>query len=156
MKVVILWLINERGEVLLSRRAVHMSTDANLWGPSVSGKVDESEKAEHAIIREAHEELGIQKADIIPICHLQDAVHRHSDGRFLELSTFFATVESVLIETMKLAPKEVASVKWISLQDLQKEFDKNPETIIISSDKTLWQSIFDNLLRVISGTINTQ
>jgi isopentenyldiphosphate isomerase len=55
---------------------------------------------------------------------------------------------------MKLEPNEVAAVKWISLQNLQKEYDQNPETIIIASNKALWQKIFDNLKPAVSGASN--
>lgn len=150
MKVVILWLINEKGEILLSQRAAHMSTDASMWGPSVSGKVDEGETAEQAAVREASEELGIDPMEVIPIHHLHDSTHNHIDGRLREFSLFNANVESTLTDKMKLEPNEVAAVKWISLQNLQKEYEQNPETIIIASNKALWQEIFDNLKTAVS------
>jgi isopentenyl-diphosphate delta-isomerase len=137
MKVAILWLINERGEILLSQRATHMSTDANMWGPSVSGKVDEGEDAEQAAVREANEELGIDPKEVIPIHHLHDSTHNHSDGLLREFSLFSANIESTLIDKMRLEPNEVAAVKWMSLDNLKKEYEQNPEAIIISFNKAL-------------------
>jgi isopentenyl-diphosphate delta-isomerase len=154
MKVAILWLINEKGEVLLSQRAAHMSTDANMWGPSVSGKVDIGEDAEQAAIREANEELGIDPAEVIPVRHLHDSSHNHSDGRLREFSIFSTNVESALIDKMRLEPDEVAAVKWISLQNLQNEYEQNPNMIIISSNKPLWAEIFENLKVVTSEASN--
>ena len=154
MKVAILWLINEKGEILLSQRAAHRSTDASMWGPSVSGKVDEGEDAEQAAVREANEELGIDPMEVILLHHLHDSTHNHSDGRLREFSLFSTHVKSVLIDKMKLESNEVAAVKWISLQNLQKEYEQNPETVIISSDKDLWQEIFENLRRTIGYSTN--
>lgn len=154
MKVAILWLINEKGEILLSQRAAHKSTDAGMWGPSVSGKVEQGESAEQAAIRESNEELGIGPAEVIPIHHLHDSTHEHSDGLLREFSLFSANVKSTLINKMILEPKEVAAVKWISLHDLQKEYRQNPDVIIISSNKPLWQEIFENLKPVVSNARN--
>jgi mutator protein MutT len=150
MKVAILWLINEKDKVLLSQRAAHMSTDANMWGPSVSGKVDTGETPEQAAVREASEELGIGPTEVIPIHHLHDGTHSHNDGRLREFSLFYVSVESTLTNKMKLDPNEVAAVKWISIKDLEKTFVEKPETIIISSNKSLWEEIFKNLKIAIS------
>jgi isopentenyl-diphosphate delta-isomerase len=148
MKVSILWLINEKGEILISQRAAHMSTDAGVWGPSISGKIDKGETAEQAAVREAGEELGLDPTEFTPIHHLHDSTHNHSDGRLRTFSSFYANIESDIVNKMRLEPNEVAAVKWISFQNLQKEYAQNPETIIISSDKLLWREIFKNLKAV--------
>lgn len=151
MKVAVLWLINEKGDILLSQRAAHMSTDAGMWGPSVSGKVDTGETTEQAAIREANEELGMGPMDIIPIRHLHDSTHDHSDGQLREFSVFYSRVESTLSDRIRLEPNEVAAVKWVSFQDLQKEYAAHPEVIIVSSDKRLWLEIFAHLETALSS-----
>lgn len=138
MRIAVLWLINEKGEIMLSQRAAHISTDAGMWGPSVSGKVDEGEDAEEAAVRETYEELGADPAEVVPIHHLHDASHYHNAGRLREFNIFSTNVKSTLIKKAKLEPNEVAAVKWISLQNLQKEYEHSPETIIISSNTALW------------------
>jgi isopentenyldiphosphate isomerase len=51
IKVAMLWLANEQGELLLARRAGHKKQDPGLWGPSVTGKVEPGENFERALVR---------------------------------------------------------------------------------------------------------
>jgi len=149
MDVAILWLVNERGEILLSQRATHVDSDAGVWGPSVSGKVEEGEEPEEAAVRETQEELGIDPQILSPI-HLHDEIHNHSDGRLRKFSIFYSKINKNTSETMNLDPNEVASTKWISLDDFQTLFSEDPASIIISSATKLWEDIFTNLRVAVS------
>lgn len=145
MKVVILWLINEKGEILMARRAAHMTTDAGVWGPSVSGKVDVDESFAEAAIREAQEELGIMPGDISPV-FLHNATYAgHIDGRNREYSIYYATVKAGIIELLQLEPNEVSEVKWFKRGELQELVDQKSEMVIISSATALWKSLFAHL-----------
>lgn len=150
MKVVILWLINERGEILLSQRAVHISSDAGMWGPSVSGKIDAGETPEQAALRETQEELGLGQPHITDIYHLHNSTHAHPDGRLREFTLFYTKVPADLIHNVQLEPNEVAAVKWIALETLQKTHSQAPEVILAGADKPLWDDIFDNLHRAVA------
>jgi mutator protein MutT len=155
MNVAILWLINEKGEILFSKRAPHMSTDANMWSASVSGKVDEGETSEQAAIREATEELGIDPMEIIPIHFLHYGRHNHSDGNLREYTFFCSNIASERIKSMRLESREVAAVRWISLNDLKKEYIEKPDTIIVSSNQELWEDIFENLEPTIKAVLTS-
>jgi 8-oxo-dGTP pyrophosphatase MutT (NUDIX family) len=137
--------MNERSEILLARRATHADSDAGVWGPSVSGRVEDDESAEQAAIREAVEELGVEATDVTPIHHLHDSTHDHADGDLREFSLFYANVPSTLTSKVTLDANEVATIKWISLDNLQTLYREQPETIIISANTKLWAEIFDNL-----------
>ncbi|MGB4758727.1 MAG: NUDIX domain-containing protein [Candidatus Saccharimonadales bacterium] len=149
MNVAILWLINEKGEILLSQRAATMTSNAGVWGPSVSGKIDEGETAQAAAVREANEELGIIEPELATIQHLHDASHVTSSGELREFSVFYAEVSSGITDALALEPTEVAAVKWVTFAGLQGACTQQPETIIVSSDKELWKQVFDNLQAVL-------
>jgi len=145
MEVAILWLINEKGEILLAKRAAHMSSNAGMWGPSVSGKIDTGETDEQAAVREANEELGIDPFEVIPIHHLHNEIYRHTEEEIRKFSIFYARVSKELATRFKLEPNEVEAVKWVSLGELQKLYATAPSELIISHAKTLWNRIFYNL-----------
>jgi len=144
MKVALLWLVNEKGELLIARRASHMDSDAGVWGPSVSGEIEEGELPLKAVIREAEEELGILPNQITPL-FLHETTYEHQDGKGREFSIFYAKVNSDILNKLTLEPEEVAEVKWISMDDLQDLANKKSNTLIISSATELWKSIFANL-----------
>ena len=145
MQVVILWLINEHGEILMAKRAAQMSTDAGVWGPSVSGKVDSGETSEEAVLREANEELGLTVEEISPIFLHKETYADHSDGNIREFRLFYATVPSAIVNKLTLEAKEVSAVKWFTKDDLQKLASARSKNLIISSAKEVWESIFFHL-----------
>jgi isopentenyldiphosphate isomerase len=149
MRVVILWLISEKGELLLSRRSRYKSSDAGVWGPTISGKIEEIESDIAAAIREAHEELGVLPKDITPL-FLHAAVHNHQDGEIREFRVYYAKVAHTIVKSLRPEPTEVAEIKWISFNDLQALAKNKSKELIISSDTELWKIVFNNLNRVIN------
>lgn len=150
MNVVILWLINENGEILLSKRAPSLTTDAGVWGPSVSGMIEAGETPSQAAIREASEELGINPLDLPTLNHMHDLHHNHEDGQSREFFSYYSITRSSLSKKFKLEPSEVTATKWIKLDRLIEEYKTNPESIIISSNSMLWNNIFVELENVIN------
>jgi len=129
----------------MARRAPYMSTDAGVWGPSVSGKVDEGENFSIAVMREAKEELGLSTSDISPIFLHQEVYNEHTDGKVREFGLFYAVVPSKITEQLKLEANEVSEVKWFKKSELEKLADAQSESLIISTAKELWKSIFLHL-----------
>ena len=151
VKVAILWLINERGEILMAKRAAHMNTDAGAWGPSVSGKVDAGETLDAAVRREAHEELGLANADILPIFLHEEVYADRPDGREREFGLFYANVSSDITKRITLEPNEVSELRWFRKSELQQLANGQSEVLIISSARELWDKIFLHL-EPVAGT----
>lgn len=150
MRVAILWLINEKGEILMARRAAHMSTDAGVWGPSVSGKVEEGESFHQAALREANEELGLTDSEISPVFLHEEVYADHSDGRERQFGLFYAKVPSIIINKLTLEAKEVTEVKWFRESELKQLANAQSDSLIISTAKELWQSIFSHWQTIIT------
>ena len=53
------WIMNEKGEILLQKRAPNKRRNPNKWAKT-GGQVDSKETPEEAIFREVKEELGIE------------------------------------------------------------------------------------------------
>lgn len=144
MHVALLWLINERGEILLSRRASHMTSDAGVWGPSVSGKVEPGEAAHRAAVREAEEELGIA-AQTLSAHFLHEDSHDHPDGTLREFSVYYTHVPRRSRDDFVLDPDEVAGTKWVTLDEIRRLLREEPQTILVSNNGALWERLLEQL-----------
>jgi 8-oxo-dGTP pyrophosphatase MutT (NUDIX family) len=145
MRVVILWLINENGEILMAKRAAHMSTDAGVWGPSVSGKVDENETLTAAVLREMKEELGFTPDKLSPTFLHHEIFLNHTDGRKRDFYIFYASVESDITRHFKLESNEVESTKWFKRSEIEELVAGKSNKVIMSSASELWQKILKHL-----------
>jgi isopentenyldiphosphate isomerase/intracellular septation protein A len=65
--VVHIHILNNRGEIFLQKRALNKAIQPGKWDTSVGGHIHAGESIEHALNREAEEELGISFAKFIPI-----------------------------------------------------------------------------------------
>lgn len=148
MKVALLWLMNENSEILISRRAGHMDSDAGVWGPSVSGTVEDNELSHQTVLRETAEELGYELDYDKPI-FLYETSFSHPDGKVREFSIYYATISSHAINSFQIEPNEVAEVKWIPISELENMQQTRKNEVIVAHDEDLWGGIFQNL-RLIS------
>lgn len=144
MKVALLWLLNENNEVLIARRASRMDSDAGVWGPSVSGVIEDNESAFEGALREAHEELGIDLSSYNPTFLHEDS-QMHLDGEMRVFSVHNAKVPHTIINDFKLEPNEVAEVKWIEIDELENLQRTQKDKVIMSEAEILWQNLFTNL-----------
>lgn len=150
MKVVILWLISENNEILLSQRSFNMSVNAGLWGPSISGEIEIDETSKQAAIREAHEELAIDPSNLTQIHYLHSEIHKISESSIREFDIYYAYIDKEISNSFKLEPNEVVAIKWVSLKELKAIFDDEPDNLIASYDKVLWENAFTNLKKTLN------
>jgi len=151
MNVALLWLINDRDEVLIARRAKNMDSDSDVWGLSVSGVVEPGETDSEGVLRETREELGLDTTGLMPI-YLHNETYKHQDGKARDFRFFYARVKSNVIHSAQLEPTEVAEIRWISVPNLRHLYQNHPEQIIISDAIELWRRIFFYLEEAISDS----
>jgi isopentenyldiphosphate isomerase len=68
------WIMNTKGEILLSQRQLTKKHDPGKWGTAVAGTVESGETYLENIIKEAEEELGLPNVEPVPLLK-----HRFSD-----------------------------------------------------------------------------
>lgn len=153
MRVAIIWFVNEFGEILLSKRADSLSSDAGKWGPSVSGKIEPGETADETAVREAYEELGVPETELHPV-FLHEEMYDHKDGQERIFEIYYSKVNKNVDQVFKLEPKEVQATKWVSLGELSNLLRYPSGEIIISDASKLWDRILLNLEHVTNRGVN--
>tara|TARA_B110000003_G_scaffold223547_1_gene223949 strand:+ start:2722 stop:3120 length:399 start_codon:yes stop_codon:yes gene_type:complete len=104
-------LIDPDGRVLLAQRPKGKSM-AGLW-EFPGGKVEKGETPEAALVRELHEELGIETWDSC-LAPLTFASHKYEDFHLL-MPLFACRKWSGIVQA-----KEGQSLKWVLAKDLSK------------------------------------
>ena len=104
-------LIDRDGRVLLAQRPEGKSM-AGLW-EFPGGKVEKGETPEDALVRELHEELGIETWDSC-LAPLTFASHKYEDFHLL-MPLYACRKWSGILQ-----PKEGQTLKWVAARDLSK------------------------------------
>ncbi len=125
------FIFNSAGELLLQRRASHKYHSPKLWTNTVCSHPREGETTEKAAHRRIVEEMGFD-------CDFDEAfsfVYNSDVGQGLIEHEF----DHVFIGTSDKKPvpnpEEVGEWKYISINDLKKDVDENPQ------DYTVWFKI---------------
>ena len=109
------WIMNEKGEVLLQKRAGEKRRNPNKWAKT-GGQVDSGETVEEAIYREVKEELGIE----IPKEQIEiDSIYK-SDNKNKRFVYNYIFVVDYKLEDYILQKEEVADVKYFTIEELEK------------------------------------
>ncbi len=131
-RIVGLNVFNENNEILIAKRQANKSIHPNVWGPAVAGTVDEGYDYDDTMVKEMGEEIGL--FDVKPIfvkkMYYEDETQRRFTG------VYYAIVNSKEF-TPIIQESEVAEIKWISLEDLEKWYQDKPQDFIPSFQRTI-------------------
>ncbi len=139
VRIVAIWVENNRHEVLIAKRASTMSLDPGLWGPSAAGGVKVGSDYEHTALEEAEEEIGLKVSlsELIPKGKM--LYETKKNGK--RMCGVFTIKCNWPIEKFKTEPTEVDEIKWVSKQELAQDIKQNPQKYLASAD--LWEQYFN-------------
>lgn len=140
IRVAVLWLVTDDGDVLLAQRAHNKETDPSVWGPSVTGRLEPGEDFNTALTREVEEELALKPAAYKPRL-LHERIFAHPDGRSRRFVTYVATVPRTIIDQIHFDTNEVAAVRWMPVQELVTVMRDNPSELVPSAN-AVWYATF--------------
>lgn len=134
-RVVHLWLINEKHEILIQQRSATKDSGANLWYVSVGGHIEAGESIESTLIRETQEELGLDISEVtdrIKYLFTFKDCKVENEGAFIdhEFYDVFALKMDFDLSEITLQPEEVQAVKFVSFETFKQ--------IVIKKDPTFW------------------
>lgn len=122
-----LWITDKEGNILIAQRAFSKKHDPGLWGPAVSGTVEEGETYESNIIKEAEEEIGLTGVIINP------------DQKIRIFQGFRQWFTAVVDHNYKFIKQdeEVEAIKWFSKNELEELINDKPEIFVKNFKKYL-------------------
>lgn len=120
-------LENDRGELLLQRRAAHKYHSPGLWSNACCGHPRPGEAVDVAARRRMGEELGVD----VNLRELGSFSYRARVGDLIEHELDHVFLGR-LSEDPHANPDEVSECRWVSVAELKSEMDLAPQ------DYTVW------------------
>ncbi len=116
-KPVWIWIINNKGEILVQKRALTKKISPGKWDTPSAGHVVSGEAPIQGCVRETEEELGI-KCSPKDFIFLKEIVNQ----RGWELAQVYLLKTNIKIKDMTLQKEEVEQVKWLNYANFVKLF----------------------------------
>lgn len=120
-RVIHVWIVNSKGELLTQQRVKKGIFD-HLWDTSVGGGVSAGEKPISSAVREVGEELGLkvraEELELLGEWPLPKMIPERQQMTN-EFSSTYLLRRDVELSQLNPEPKEVAAVKWRSLQEVE-------------------------------------
>jgi isopentenyl-diphosphate Delta-isomerase len=120
------WIINDKGEVLVQKRAAKKDSSPNKWDLSTGGHIASKKDAKSTAIAEAKEELSLtlKKKELVFLFtfkHFSQPKIRFKNNEFQDV---FLVKKNLDLKRLKLQAEEVADVQFINYKKLKKILDK--------------------------------
>ncbi len=122
------WIMNEKGEILIQKRAETKKQAPNKW-VSTGGHVKSGEDTKEAIVREVKEEIGLdcEKENLHLILIAKHRSYRGDNNVFRYLY-FYRTQKQ--LQDFILEKQEVSELKYITIQELEDVVEKEDENYL--------------------------
>lgn len=125
------FLLNQRGELLMSRRALSKLTWPGIWTNSFCGHPGPGESNEDAVRRRAAEEMGMNPADVGPVeTIIPDFQYRATDSSGVVENEICPVLVTTLAPGAESAftpnPEEIDSFVWADPRDVFTAVDATP------------------------------
>lgn len=117
------FILNSKGELLLQQRAFSKYHSAGLWTNTCCSHQREGETNLEAGKRRLMEEMGME----VPLKEVFSFIYKAPFDNGLTEHEFDYVLVGYSDETPKINPDEVASWRWLSLNEIQQDILKNPK-----------------------------
>lgn len=118
------YILNDRGEVLITRRALTKKAWPGVWTNSVCGHPGPGESHEEAVLRRAVEELGLKVDDLSAV--IPDFEYRAVDASGIVEWEVCPVFVSRAVGEMAPNLAEVCDHRWVAPVDLFSSIDATP------------------------------
>jgi len=120
------WVIDGKGNVLIAQRSFDKKFDAGKWSESVGGTVDKDISYRETIEKEIGEELGVGIFNF-QLVELEKCYVDSSERYFIQ---WYSVVIDKPADFFKVQKEELEQVAWVSIDELRKDVDENPDKYI--------------------------
>lgn len=119
-------IYNSKEEIMLQLRAKDKKLFPDLWDFSVAGHIDTKDTPIDTTIREIGEEIGLkvkkEELQFYKIKKLNPKYKQYTDNKHAYV---FLLKKDIEIKDLKIQKEEVQELKWISLNNFEKELKTN-------------------------------
>lgn len=130
------WIVNENNNILVQRRSFDKDVNPGMLSVSAGGHIDAGETPLVGAIRETEEEVGItfSKKDFILLdtVKLPESLPGWINNAFYYI---YLVQTRNRISDFSVQKSEVAEIKYMSLEDIEKIIENNPKGIDIDFDE---------------------
>lgn len=140
------WIMNERGELLLQKRAGTKERNPNKWSRT-GGHVDKGETPLHAVQRETKEEIGVDilsnKWELLSI----EKYNKNDNNNHHFTYNFFTRV-NYKIEDYTINKEEVSDVKYFTIEEMKRIKENGDKNYTFTN----WDN-FDEIMKILKEKI---
>ncbi len=116
------WLVNNAGQILCSKRAPHLTANPGKWASWFGGHVKEHETFKQTAVNELREEAGINISE--EDLFLIEAITKPEEKVFVE--RYVILFNEPTIDLTK-TDGEVSEVRWMNMEDHWREQAEHPD-----------------------------
>lgn len=131
-KVVYVWIINSKNELLIQKRSSNKDKDPNLWTISASGHLSAGDSSKDGALRELYEELGIQiiEEELNYLFTVkQHKVHR-KDYIDNEIVDVYLVKKDLDLNDLTMQKEEVSEIRLIPYHELKNKVINRDNSIV--------------------------
>lgn len=125
-RISIIWIVNEKGEILLQKRSPKSESKPEAWDVAAAGHVKSGETPSEAASREIAEEIGIEVSpeDLKLICSYKKQM-LEKDGAYKnnQYNYLFFVKKDIKLELINKGEGEVSDVIFISSESIEKHLE---------------------------------
>lgn len=127
--VVLVWVYNSQGEVLLQHRSRERNAFVDTWDVSTSGHIRAGDSAIATAVHRLREDLGVhvRPSELQELGSVRDEFPLQNGDVHREYDVVYIVHRDVNLERMEFQTAEVNGARWMDLHDLAADMD-NPET----------------------------
>ena len=127
-----IWVTDPKGRILIAKRTLDKKIQPGLWEPGASGAVAYPDSYEKTAQLELQEELGVKRKNLTleKVIFWKSTLGSRACG-------LFRTVVDPEQETIKVQIEEISEAKWITPENLAKDYSEHPEQYVIEFGQLL-------------------
>ncbi|MEK7633136.1 MAG: NUDIX domain-containing protein [Patescibacteria group bacterium] len=117
-----IWVINNRGEILCSRRALHCPGNPGKWQTCFGGHLPVGISFAQNACKELAEELGVvcEESNFVFLRRVKDEKHKKIEEQF-------AIQLEIVPEECTFPDGEVTEVRWMTLEEARRQKELHPK-----------------------------
>lgn len=132
-KVIHLWIINSKNELLLQLRSMKKKNHPGQWDISVGGHIPAGESDMLALIRETQEEIGLEinSNEVKFIGNVKQESSSRADYINNEFDSVFILRKDLDISKLKMQESEVDELKFIPKMKFKKMIENRDSSLVM-------------------------